>query len=313
MLFRIIGNLMQVIFNNPSQNKIASFSIYFALYATLFAITFVIFFISTITDDRKLKYILLYISLFFIGGSFLLALDSNSYVISYNLEQNSYVGKGGLVWIISIAATILIAGSLFLYHLLRQFAMVQKKHHKALVFMVLGNFLYAYVTIFVYSLRSMVVCRESTLHLENLFFSTGILLMVIGIIISGKTALFGSSEIYFINIYSISGLSLYHGTFGSEEIIDEQLISGISTAISTFFMSLRGEEIIPNEIKLDDYSFILAHNGNCVGFINCRYPSRHLKEGLRNIMNNFNESLSKKEISKLIDKFLPYGEPMEYK
>ena len=128
-------------------------------------------------------------------------------------------------------------------------------------------------------------------------------------ILGGKRALYGSSRVYSVHIFDNSGLSIFAGLFEGKYDVNEHLISGVATAISNFAGQLIGKDVVPREIDLDEYSLMLEEKDDYIGFIICEHPSVMIRQGLKNIMKNFDPTMNIDEISEFVDDFLPYGKP----
>ena len=178
--------------------------------------------------------------------------------------------------------------------------------------MIAGVIVAFYASILVYAIRfAFEGLQKAFLHSELITTSIGTALITVGMLIGGKTALYGSSQVISINIYNDFGLNLYQGFFKTPYKLNEHLISGVATAIATFASEIVGEEVFPREVDLGEYSLILDKRGKFTGFIACKYPTSHIYLGLKHVMANYNPDMDYNEISKLIDNYLPYGLPVK--
>jgi len=307
----IISDLLQIITSKPSDGPY-SIPYYFAISSTItiaLAMVFSGLFINSLTYQEKIKQFMVYIICAFVGGVIALTLSTKAVYVTYdsNLEFSKLHANIG--WIVCLAGGVLLSGSLFLVHLIRQHKLIGKEYRLGTRIMIAGVIIGFYFSIIFYAMRYFKFFGKSFLHAELIAASVGLILLTIGMVTGKKTALYGSSIVISINIYNKHGLNLYQGFLSSPHYINEHLVSGVATAIAAFGSEIVGEEVFPKEIDLGDYSLILVKKSNFSGFICCKYPTIQIHRGLRNIMENFDEKMNYEEVSKLVSKFLPYGLP----
>jgi hypothetical protein len=308
----IIAGILQIIFSNPVDTQISLISSIIGVIANGLAMICSVLFASSLSGLIPLKQIALYIVFLLFGGVFALTLSSDVFYVEYNPTLDFSGSKSNIMWIICLAGGVIIAGTFFLWHLVRQRSIVDNKHKISTGFMIAGVIVAFYASILVYALRLLSPrFQKAFLHSELITTSIGTALITVGMILGGKTALYGSSQVISINIYNEHGLNLYQGFFKTSHKINEHLVSGVATAIAAFATEIIGEEVFPREIDLGEYSLILEKPGKFAGFIACKYPSTQIHQGLKHVMANYQPSMEFDEISKLIDDYLPYGAPQK--
>ncbi|MFX1536878.1 MAG: hypothetical protein ACFFDI_21890 [Promethearchaeota archaeon] len=178
--------------------------------------------------------------------------------------------------------------------------------------MIIGSVIIFFGTTAIYGLRFTILAYKATVHIEMLFICLGEFLIIIGMITGGKATLYGSSRVLYINIYDQHGLSLYQGSFTPKLMFDEQLVSGVVTAVATIGKVIKGEESVsPKILDYESFAILLERKNEFVGCIFCEQPSEQIRYGLRKIITDFEREMSQEQVSSLIDKYLPYGEPEE--
>jgi len=308
----IICGILQVIFSNPSDTRLSLIFATIGVIANGFAMICSVLFASSLSGLIPIKQVALYVVFLLFGGVFGITLSPSVFYVEYNSTLDFSGSKSNILWIICLAGGVIIAGTFFLWHLVRQRSIVDKKHKMSTSFMIVGVVVAFYASILVYALRFVSEgLSKAFLHSELITTSIGTALITIGMIIGGKTALYGSSQVISINIYNEHGLNLYQGFFKTIHKINEHLVSGVATAIAAFASEIIGEEVFPREIDLGEYSLILDKPGKFAGFIACKYPSNQIHQGLKRIMANYKQDMEYDEISKLIDNYLPYGLPQK--
>ena len=310
---RLSGNLIQSIFTEMNQEIIATIGIYLGMMSALLIFFFLVVFLNLILGDHRFKAPTILISIALIFATFVYTINPDVYFAVYNASLGAYVGNGNI-----IHTTLLLLSSLFAYttlliFLIKQYKIVEKKYHKSLSLMIVGTIIMGYLVLIIYTIRYLVFPIPTLLHFENLFLGIGIIFLTFGFMMGGQTALLGSSKIFYVNIFYKCGLSVYHGTYSGKKEIDEQLLSALATAVSSFGNLVMEEEVFPKEINFKDFAVLLYRHEDVIGFISCKYPSRQLRFGLKNIVESYSEDMSKEEVTNLLVLNLPYGEPIEVK
>jgi hypothetical protein len=306
----IIAGILQIIFSNPGDTQLSLIFSIIGVIANGLAMICSVLFASSLSGLIPLKQVALYIVFLLFGGVFGITLSSDVFYVQYNPTLDFSGSKSNTMWIICLAGGVVIAGTFFLWHLIRQRSIVDTKHKRSTSFMIAGVIVAFYASILVYALRLLSPgLQKAFLHSELITTSIGTALITVGMIIGGKTALYGSSQVISINIYNEHGLNLYQGFFKTAHKINEHLVSGVATAIAAFATEIIGEEVFPREIDLGEYSLILEKPGKFAGFIACKYPSTQIQQGLKRVMANYQPGMEFDEISKMIDNYLPYGAP----
>lgn len=109
------------------------------------------------------------------------------------------------------------------------------------------------------------------------------------------------------------GLNLCHGIYSSNIDFDEQLISGLATAISTFGKIAIGKDIYHEEIKYKEYRLLIYRHKDIVGFISYKYPSLQLQYDPEKIIEAYDEVMNHEIITEMIDSYLHFGKPVNVK
>lgn len=308
----ILAGILQIIFSNPSDTRLSLIFAIIGVIANGFAMICSVLFASSLSGLIPLKQVALYVVFLLFGGVFGITLSSGVFYVEYNNTLDFSGSKSNILWIICLASGVILAGTFFLWHLVRQRRIVDQKHKMSTSFMIAGVVVAFYTSILVYASRFISEgFQKAFLHSELITTSIGTALITIGMIVGGKTALYGSSRVISINIYNEHGLNLYQGFFQTTHKINEHLVSGIATAIAAFATEIIGEEVFPREIDLGEYSLILVKPGKFAGFIACKYPTSQIHQGLKRVMANYQPEMEFDEVSKIIDDYLPYGAPQK--
>lgn len=308
----IIAGILQIIFSNPVDTRLSFIFSIIGVIANGLAMICSVLFASSLSGLIPLKQVALYVVFLLFGGVFGLTLSSEVYAVEYDSTLDFSKATANVIWIICLAGGVIIAGTFFLWHLVRQRSIVDQKHKMSTSFMIADVIVAFYASILVYALRFVSEgFSKAFLHSELITTSIGTALITVGMIFGGKTALYGSSQVISINIYNEHGLNLYQGFFKTTHKINEHLVSGIATAIAAFATEIIGEEVFPREIDLGEYSLILDKPGKFAGFIACKYPSSQIHQGLKRVMTHYQHGMEYDEISKIIDDYLPYGTPQK--
>ncbi len=308
----VIAGILQIIFSNPSDNSLTLIFVQIGIIANGFAMICSVLFASSLSGLKPIKQVALYIVFLLFGGVFGITFSQGVFKVEYDSTLDVAKSSTNIIWIICLAGGVVLAGTFFLWHLIRQRSIVNKKYKRGINFLIAGVIVAFYASILVYALRFIFVdLQKVLLHSELITTSVGTALITAGMIIGGKTALYGSSQVISINIYNDIGLNLYQGIFETPHKMNEHLISGVATAIATFASELVGEEVFPRAIDLGEYSLILDKRGKYAGFIACKYPTSLIHRGLDQVMSNYKPDMEHEEISKLIDDYLPYGVPVK--
>ncbi|MBN1330873.1 MAG: hypothetical protein JXA54_15480 [Candidatus Heimdallarchaeota archaeon] len=306
----ILSDLLQVITSKPGDTTLPYI---FAICSTItnaLAMICSILFANSLSGQLPIKRFAVYLVFFLMGGVIALTFSPTVFSVSYNSDLDYVKSSANIIWIICLTLGVITSGTFFLIHLIRQHKIINKKHKISINFLIAGVVIAFYGSIVFYALRYILVLQSSFLHAELISTSIGVSLMAIGMILGGKTALYGSSQVISINIYNEHGLNLYQGFFTKIHSINEHLVSGLATAISAFASEIIGEDVFPREVDLGNYSLILYKQKSFVGFICCKYPTFHIHYGLKKVMNSFDPDMTYNEVAKIINNFLPYGEPV---
>lgn len=308
----ILAGILQIIFSNPSDNTLPLIFVQIGIIANGLAMICSVLFASSLSGLIPLKQIALYVVFLLFGGVFGITLSQDVFNVEYDSTLDVAKSTSNIVWIICLAGGVIIAGTFFIWHLIRQRSIVYQKHKRGINFMITGVIVAFYASILVYALRFVFIgLQKVLLHSELITTSIGTALITVGMLIGGKTALYGSSQVISINIYNDHGLNLYQGFFKTTHKMNEHLVAGVATAIATFASEIVGEEVFPRQIDLGEYSLILQKRGKYTGFIACKYPTNHIQQGLKRVMANYNPDMDYNEVSKQIDNYLPYGFPVK--
>ncbi|MCE7743283.1 MAG: hypothetical protein GOP50_12605 [Candidatus Heimdallarchaeota archaeon] len=315
----IIGDMFQIIFSKPGNEVVVLVFSVIATISSMLAMGSTVLFARVLSARRTLNSKTVVVGSILFGATVFLTLTAGypntvDNFISYTVNSTDYatldfiVTEAHFIWIICDAAMVLYAGGTLVWYLSRQYRFVEEKHKKILAFMIAGTIIAFIVSAVLYSLYAFAKIK-ATLHLELVSASIGAAMIGIGMIVGGKRALYGSSRVYSVHVFSKSGLSIYAGLFEGKYDVNEHLISGVATAISNFAGQLIGKDVVPREIDLGDYSLMLEEKGEYIGFIICEFPSVMIRQGLKNIMKNFDPEMSIDDISEFVDDYLPYGKP----
>jgi len=310
---RLLGNLIQSIFTEMDQEIIATIGIYLGIIGALLILFFMVVFLNLIIGEHRFKAPTILISMALIFATLVYTINPDIYFAIYNVSLGAFVGNGNIIHTILVLLSSIVTNTIFFVFLVMQYKIVEKKYHKSLSLMVVGNIFIGYLLMITYTIRYLVFPLPSLLHFENLFLGIGIIFLTFGFMIGGQIALLGSSKIYYISIFYKCGLSVYHGTYSGKKEIDEQLLSALTTAVTSFGNLVMEEEVFPKEINFKDFAVLLYKYEDVIGFISCKYPSRQLRFGLKNIVESYSEDMSKEEVTNLLVLNLPYGEPIEVK
>ncbi|HUT79721.1 MAG TPA: hypothetical protein VMZ29_00850 [Candidatus Bathyarchaeia archaeon] len=310
--FWILSDMLQVITSKPGDTTLPYI---FAISSTLsnaLAMICSILFANSLSGQVPIKRFAVYLVFLLMGGVIALTLSPAVFSVNYDNELDYAKSSANIAWIVCLSLGVIISGSFFLIHLIRQHKIVNKKHRKSTNFMIAGVIIAFYGSILFYALRYIIIFQKAFLHAELVSTSIGVGFMAIGMLLGGKIALYGSSQVISINIYNEHGLNLYQGFFTAVHSINEHLVSGLATAIAAFASEIIGEDVFPRELDLGNYSLILNKQKSYVGFICCKYPTFHIHYGLKKVMSNFDPDMTYDELGKIIDSFLPYGEPVRF-
>ena len=308
----ILCGLLQVILSNPSDNTLSLIFIRIGVIANGLAMISTILFAHSLSKRIPLRRITFYIVFMVVGGVIAITFSNDVFTAVYDVNLEVTKSQTNLVWIICLAASVVLSGTFFLWHLIRQLSIVDDRFVLSTNFMMSGVVIAFYASIAIYALRFAIAdVQKALFQAELVTTSIGSALLAVGMILGGKTALYGSSEVISINIYNEHGLNLYQGFFSTTHKMNEHLISGVATAIAAFATEIIGEEVFPREIDLGEYSLILNQQGKYAGFIACKYPTEQIHHGLKRVMENFTEEMKYEQVSKVIDKCLPYGLPIK--
>ncbi len=314
----IIGDMLQIIFSKEGNEIVVLVFSAIATISSMLAMGSTVLFARVLSARRTLNSKTVVVGSILFGATVFLTLTAGypnaadkfvSYtVLPYDSTLEFIKTEAHLIWVICDAAMVLFAGGSLVWYLSRQYRFVEDRHKKILAFMIAGTIIAFIVSAVLYSIFTITGIR-ATLHLELISASIGAAMIGIGMILGGKRALYGSSRVYSVHVFSNSGLSIYAGLFEGKYDVNEHLISGVATAISNFAGQLIGKDVVPREIDLGDYSLMLEEKGDFIGFIICEHPSVMIRQGLKNIMKNFDPNMSIEDISGFVDDFLPYGKP----
>ncbi|MHA1503000.1 MAG: hypothetical protein ACTSSB_14295 [Candidatus Heimdallarchaeota archaeon] len=310
---RLFGNLLQAIFTEIDQEIIASIGIYIGMLSALLVFFFIVVFLNLVLGEHRFKAPAIHASIALIFSTLVCTINPNNYSTIYDASIGSFIGKGDLIHTILLILSALVTTAVFLVFLIKQLNIVEKKYHKSVSLMIIGNIFMGILLLIVYVIRYVVFPIPSLLHLENLFLGIGIIFLTLGFIGGGQIALLGSSKIFYVSIFYKCGLSVYHGIYAGKKEVDEQLLSALATAVTSFGNVVIGEDVFPTEINFKDFAVLLYRHGDVIGFISCKYPSRQLRFGLKNIVEAYHEKMTKDEVSGLLELNLPYGKPIVIK
>jgi len=304
----IICGLLQVIFSNPTDQTLPTIFITIGIISNGLAMICTGLFASSLSGEIPLKQTALLFVFALIGGVIAVTLSRDVFQVTYDSTLDISKSLANYVWLVCLAGGVILAGSFLLWHVIRQRRIVTQKHKLSINFILAGVIVAFYVSILLYAVRYVTI-EKPFLHLELVSTSVGSGLITIGMLIGGKTALYGTSRVISINIYDDTGINRFQGFFIRRHSMNQHLVAGVASAISAFASEIIGEEVFPREIDLGDYSLILVKEGKFVGFIACKYPSHQIHAGLGRIMREYKPEMTYIEIVKLIDSYLPYGQP----
>ncbi len=304
----VICGLLQVIFSNPADQTLPTIFITIGIIANGLAMISTGLFASSLSGEIPLKQTALLFIFSLIGGVIAVTLSRDVFKVTYDSTLDISKSSANYVWLACLAGGVILAGSFLMWHVIRQKRIITQKHKLSINFILAGVVIAFYGSIVLYAVRYLTHVKMF-LHLELVSTSIGTFLITVGMLIGGKTALYGTSRVISINIYDDTGINRFQGFFIKRHSMNQHLVAGVASAIATFASEIIGEEVFPREIDLGDYSLILVKEGKFVGFIACKYPSYQIHTGLRRIMKNYKPKMTFKEIVKLIDNFLPYGPP----
>ncbi|MHA1185818.1 MAG: hypothetical protein ACTSSK_02945 [Candidatus Heimdallarchaeota archaeon] len=313
VVLRLFGNLIQSIFTEMNQEIIATIGIYIGILSALLVFFFIVVFLNLILGEHRFKAPTIHTSIALIFSTLVLTLNPSIYSAIYEVSVGAFVGKGNIIHTILLLLSALVTNTTFLVFLIRQYKIVEKRYHKSVSLMIIGNIFMGILVLVFYVIRSVVFPIPSLLHFENLFLGIGVIFLTLGFMKEGQTALLGSSKIFYVSIFYKCGLSVYHGIYSGKKEVDEQLLSALATAVTSFGNVVIGEDVFPTEIDFKDFAVLLYRHEDVIGFISCKYPSRQLRFGLKNIVEAYHEKMNKDEVTGLLEQNLPYGKPLEVK
>jgi hypothetical protein len=318
----IIGDMLQIILSKPGNEELVLIFSQFATICNMVAMISTVLFARALSAQETFfsKSVALAFTLF--GGAVFITLTgaytsdpTSQYlkaytVLPYNSELDFIVTSANMWWTIVQSAMVLYAGGILVWYLIRQRKFVKEKQKKIINFMIVGALIAFVVSAVIYVFYLIdPYTYKIMLHLELISAAIGAGMIGIGMIWGGKQVLYGSSKVFSLHIFETSGLSVYAGLFEGEYDVNEHLISGIATAISNFAGQLIGEDVIPHDIELGDYSLMLEQKGDYIALIICEFPTAQVRQSLQNLMQAFDPNYSVNEISELVDEYLPYGKP----
>ena len=108
------------------------------------------------------------------------------------------------------------------------------------------------------------------------------------------------------HIFDDTGISHYACVFQSGYMVDENLISGVASAIAAFAKELIGKDVFPREIDLGNYSLLLAKRKNCICLITAEFPTAHLRQSLENIIEAYDPEMTQKQVSDLVENYMSF-------
>ena len=313
VFLRLAGNVTQALFTDMNQEILATVGIYFGIFGAIIVFFFMVLFLNLILGEHRLKAPAIHTSIALIFATIALTIIPDIYSVNYNETVKAFVGLGHIIHTILLLLAGLVTNTIFLVFFIKQYNIVEKKFHKSITIMIIGNLFMGYIVFVLYLIRALIFPTHILLHFENISLGLGTIFMTLGFLLGGHTSLLGSSKLFYINIFQKNGLSVYHGKFTEAGKINEQLLSALATALSSFGNLVIGEEVFPEEIDYKDFAVLLYRYNDIIGFISCKYPSRQLKYGLKNIIESYKKDMSKDEITELLEKNLPYGKPIDVK
>ncbi len=299
------GDMMQIIYSAQDSREGVLFFSRFATISSMIAMLSTVLFARVLTARRTLNSLTVAIAFLLFGAVVALTLGSGYTVLDPIDDVPFYKTEADFIWVILDALMVLYAGSLFLYYLIRQQKIVDKKFKGVLKLMMVGVIIAFFVSAGLYTIYAFFFVVE-TLHLEMVSAAIGAFLIGIAILKGGKEALYYSSRVYSLHIFTEDGIGVYAGVFQSGYLPDEQLISGVAAAISTFAAELIGQDVFPKEVDLGNYSLMLEKKGKYLCLVSSESPTAHLRENLKRIVEDFEESMSTKEISDLVERNISY-------
>lgn len=308
----VLGDMLQVYFNQINRVEAIRAASQFATISSMVAMIAIILFTRVLTSRRTLDSIIVFIAVAIFGGVVGLTLSS-SYQVNPSPVGTSdiifYITETNLLWLILNAGLVLFAGVFFLAYLIRQRSFVGDKSKKSLNTMMIGVIIAFFVSISIYATRKIYLAYTSKiiiLHLELVSVAIGALIISFSIVTGGTQAFYYSSEITGLYIFDNDGVVLHSCVSKGRLNVDGSSIPGIAVAFAIFIKDLIGKDVYPKEVDLGQHSLMLETQKNIICLLVCKHPTAQLRQGLQNILNNFNVLLTNDEIASIIEKYLAF-------
>lgn len=299
----IVGDMLQIIFSSLENKELVLLFSRIATISSMIAMISTVLFARVLTARQTLNSTIVIIAFMLFSAVVALTLSSSYKVIDPPKDVEFYKTEAELLWVIFDGVLVIFAGSVFLYYLIRQRKIVQKRYLPVLTLMSVGVIIAFFVSTILYTIYA-IWFIVPLLHLELVSASLGAIIIGIAMIKGGKEAIYYSSRVFSLHIFDEVGISYYASVFQAGYIVDEQLISGVASAIISFAKELIGKEVFPREIDLDDYSLLLAKKDNIIILISVEYPTAHLRQTMNNIIEKFSMDMSEEEIGNLVENYI---------
>ncbi|MHA1223523.1 MAG: hypothetical protein ACTSP3_09805 [Candidatus Heimdallarchaeaceae archaeon] len=308
----IIGNMITVYLSQRELYTLALTFSRFNTFSSIIAMIATVFFANTLMSRHTYNHIFISIIFFLAGGVATLTLSPVYDVVLlpvYKAGYLFYIAKTHILWIIFNASLDLLAGTIFLIYLFRQKNFVDKENKQVLNIMISGVFISYFGSALIFFVRKIIL--EITgdmviLHMEWIAVAIGSLLISIAIYYGSIEEFYYSSEIYAIYIMDKYGTVVYSASSKRRWRLQGQILLGITSAFSELATDLIGKKAYPKEIDFGIYSLLIEREKDHFCLVSCKYPTSFLKQGVKNLLSNFSPTLSLKETSSLVAKYLAF-------
>ncbi|MGC9779197.1 MAG: hypothetical protein HZR80_08145 [Candidatus Heimdallarchaeota archaeon] len=230
----ILAGLFQTIFSNPIDVKISYYFIVIGVIANGLAMICNVLFASSLSGQIPLKRVTLYVVFLVIGGVFALTLSPDVFSVVYDADLDLTKASANIVWIICLASSVILSGTYFLTHLIRQLSIIDEKYKKSTNFLIAGVIIAFFVSIGIYVLRFIVLFQKAFLHAELVSTSIGAGLLANTDILENKNFTGGGGE-----LPESWQKNFTEGNYVKEDVVvDGNVITAKGVAVAKFAVTI---------------------------------------------------------------------------
>jgi hypothetical protein len=308
----IISNIFIVYLSQRTRAADALFASRFATIISMVGMIATVLFALTLSPRQKFNPIILSIAIFLFGGVVGLTVSGDYTVTLLPVVGGNYVfylAQTSITWVIFDTGLALFAGIVFLVYLIKQRGFVEAKHQRVIEIMMLGVILAYFGSAILFATTRIIYSITGELmllHMEWGSVAVGALVICISIYLGSIEAFYYSTEVYSIDIFDKTGLSIYSASAKKKLKARSHTILSVTTAFSEFTGELVGKEVYPKEIDLGDSSLMIEIKDELVCFVCSRIPTTYLRQAIKHLLDDLTPNISEEEISTLVEKYLAF-------